>query len=239
MGLFDFLKKKPKAESKVINIEQRNDLDVLTEMLLVLFDKKTITKVKDQLKSKTQKIPIDSLNMNFRLFLSKSGNINLELLAQNDLGMYFKPIGFFEMDNNLTVTLLKEFENSYETHQTLFDNDIQVKYLTLKENAFIAAGSRDIISTITKMFNSPKYNKFLPPSIENFQSEKIVSNGLTINVKTSMMGALETILDDDFYELDDSLLIMYQNNNGVSLHSVDNEYNEMVAKDLMSAFKSL
>lgn len=245
MGLFDFFKKHSKSRKQISEIQQNtkeqiNDLDIFGEMLLVLFDKNTIIKVKEQLISKTKKIPIDRYNMNFRLFLSKSGNINLELLAQNDLGMYFKPIGFYEMQNdNLTITILKEFENSYEKYKKHFNIKSKVNYLTLKENSFIAAGSRDVVSIIMKMFNSPKYNKHMPPSIENFQSENIISNGLKINIRTSMMGALETNLDDDNYELDDNLLIMYQNNNGISLHSVDKEYNDMVDKELLSAFKGL
>lgn len=240
MGLFDFFKKQTKFEKQANIKEKITDLDILGEMLLVLFDKNTIQKVKEQLKSKNEKIAIDSHNMNFRLFRSKNGNINLELLAQNDLGMYFKPVGFYDIQNNsLTITILKEFENTYEKHKNKFNSDIKVNYLSLKENAFIAAGSRDVVSVIMKMFNSPKYNKHLPPSIENFQSKNIISNGLKIDVSTSMMGALETNLNDDNYELDDNLLIMYQNNNGISLHSVDAEYNNMVAKELLSAFKGL
>ena len=245
MGLFDFFKKQTKSDNKPIEKQPRikekiNDLDILGEMLLVLFDKNTIKKVKEQLISKNEKIPIDSHNMNFRLLLSKNGNINLELLAQNDLGMYFKPIGFYEIQNKtLTITILKEFEDSYEKHKNSFENDLKVNYLTLKENSFISAGSNDVVSIIMKMFKSPKYDKHLPPSIENFQSENIISNGLKIDVRTSMMGALETNLNDDNYELEDNLLIMYQNNNGISLHSVDTEYNDMVAKELLSAFKAI
>lgn len=239
MKLFSFFSRK-QTESKSNKKKTMNphleNLDILGEMLLVFFDDKTKELVKNQFESRNQKIPLDTHDMNFRLYLSNNGSINLELLAQNNLGMYFKPIGFYEMMNgDLQLTILKEFEDTYHKY---FRDETNVKFLSLKENAFIAAGSSDVASAVKGMFGSPKYDRHMPPSIENFQSENILSNGLNINIRTSMMGALETNLDDEKYEIDDSLLIMYQNNNGISLHATDSEYTDMMDRELLSAFKS-
>ena len=88
-----------------------------------------------------------------------------------------------------------------------------------------------------KMFKSPKYVKFAPPTIENMQFEKIYSNGLIISIRSSMMGALETNIEgDEAEEMDDTLLIMYQNNNGISLHTSDSEFYDMQNKGLLTAF---
>jgi hypothetical protein len=236
MGIFDFLKKKNGNKSEL----ELTNLTITQEMLIVLFDKNTIENVNKQWGKNNTITPINCRGMNFRLFNAEDGNVNLELLAQNEMGMYYKPIGFFEKTNDkLKVTILKEFEQDYENMRNNIKSSIPVNYLTLKENSFIAAASRDIIVVISKMFNDPKYNKFSPPSFENMQFENFISNGLSISVRTSMLGALETNLDDDNFELEDSLLVMYQNRDGISLHSTDNEFYDMQSKGLLSAFKGL
>lgn len=62
------------------------------EMVSVLFGKDTLDKAKTQFKSGAEKTPIDSRDMSFRLFKTKYGNINLEMLCRDNSGMYFKPI---------------------------------------------------------------------------------------------------------------------------------------------------
>lgn len=236
MGLFDFFKKN---KSEPASEEKFENLSITQEMLIILFDYDTLQSAKNQIGNKGKIFPIDKNSMNFRLFTSDDGNVNLELLAQNQIGMYFKPIGFFDnKSGEITITILKEFESDYEKLKSKIKSTISVNFLTLKENAFIAAASSDIVSIVKSMFNSPKYERGMP-SIENMQFQKTNINGLTISVSSSMMGALETNLEDDDYELDDSLLVMYQNNNGISLHSTDSEFNEMQSKSLLSAFKTI
>lgn len=258
MGIFDFFKKKTetktetktesKTESKINHTSKPNiiskseHLTPLSEMLLVLFNKETIDEVKKQFNSGNQLTPIDSRNMNFRLFLSKKGNINLEVFVKNKSGMYFKPIGFYEIENNnISVTIFKEFERVFREDLTLLNNSIKVKYLSLIENGYIAAGSLDAVPVVQDMFNNPpERNNDAPLGYEYYQSKKFTSNGLEISIKTSMMNSLETLLDEDDYELDDEcLLIMYSNNDGISLHSNDYIYQDLLSKDLLSAFKKL
>ena len=52
-------------------------MTIKQEMVSVLFDKETVEKVKKQFSSSTEIVPIDARDMNFRLFKSKQGNINL------------------------------------------------------------------------------------------------------------------------------------------------------------------
>src|ERR1017187_7117917 len=91
------------------------------DMVSVLFENETISKVKQQFKAGNQKISIDSRNMNFRLFKRNYGNINLELLCRDASGIYFKTIGYYEFEKGgflssgkLSVTILKEFEPDYK-----------------------------------------------------------------------------------------------------------------------------
>lgn len=237
MKLFNFFKNN---KTKRAPEEKFENLSMTQEMLTCLFDSNTLKAAKNQMGNKGKISPIDKNNMNFRLFTADDGNVNLELLAQNQMGMYFKPIGFFDNKNGeITVTILKEFESDYEKLKSKIKSSISVNILTLKENAFIAAASSDIVSIVKNMINSPKYERDMPLSTENMQFQKANINGLTISVRSSMMGALETNLEDNDYELEDSLLVMYQNINGISLHSTDSEFNEMQSKSLLSAFKTI
>jgi len=47
-------------------------MTTVEDMIGVLFENETISKVKQKFKSDNQKIPIDSRNMNFRLFKRNS-----------------------------------------------------------------------------------------------------------------------------------------------------------------------
>jgi hypothetical protein len=219
----------------------KQNLTMTQEMTLLLFNSTTIEKAKNIIGKIGSKVAIDSYGMNFRLFTANDGNVNLELLAQNDIGMYFKPIGFYNNTNRgFAVTVLKEFEEDYKSLKDSINNSILVNFLTIKENAFIAAASKDVLSIVIKMFKSPKYVKFAPPTIGNMQIEKIFSNGLIISISSSMMGSLETNLEgNEAEEIDDTLLIMYQNNDGISLHTTDREFYDMQSKGLLTALNMM
>jgi hypothetical protein len=219
----------------------KQNLTMTQEMTLLLFNSTTIEKAKNIIGKIGSKVAIDSYGMNFRLFTANDGNVNLELLAQNDIGMYFKPIGFYNNTNRgFSVTVLKEFEEDYKSLKDSINNSILVNFLTIKENAFIAAASKDVLSIVIKMFKSPKYVKFAPPTIGNMQIEKIFSNGLIISISSSMMGSLETNLEgNEAEEIDDTLLIMYQNNDGISLHTTDREFYDMQSKGLLTALNMM
>ena len=72
------------------------------------------------------------------------------------------------------------------------------------------------------------------------QFQSLEANGLKIDVKTSMMGALEAVYDDENDEFNgEDMLVMFQKNNGISIHSSEREYQNMMNKGLLSIFKSL
>jgi len=217
-------------------------MEILKEITQVLFQSDTIDKATNQFQTKTQKVPVDTKEISFRLFLSESDNVNLELMGRDDYGFYFKPIGYYSFDNSgniKNIYILKEFENAYESIKSSIDNKLigLVKYLSLEENTYIGICSRETSNLVKQMFNSPKYDMMNHMSPDRFQVQNILSNGLTIQIKTSMMGALEAGLNDDNFELEEDTFVMYQNNNGISLHCQEQTYMDLYNKSLLGAFK--
>lgn len=217
-------------------------MDILKEMLGLLFGNTTIIKAKNQKLTNAEEQSIDTNQISFRLYLSKKGNINLEFMGQDQFGYYFKPIGFytFSGDNKIeSIFILKEFEESYEEIESNISEDLKkiVKFLSLEENTYIAMCSRETSNVVRNMFDSPKYgvmNHMLP---SKFQVENIMSNGLQILIKTSMMGALEANLNDDENELDEEVIVMFQKNNGISMHCQEPMYHKLFEMGLFSALK--
>ncbi len=217
-------------------------MEILKEMTQVLFQTDTVNKAKNQSQTKTQKVPVDTKDISFRLFLSESNNVNLELLGRDDYGFYFKPIGYYTFDNFgeiKNIYILKEFENAYESIKSSIDNKLigLVKFLSLEENTYIGLCSRETSNLAKQMFNSPKYDMMNHMFLDKFQVQNIFSNGLTIQVRTSMMGALEAGLNDDNFELEEDTFVMYQNNDGISLHCQEQTYMDLYNKSLLGAFK--
>lgn len=217
-------------------------MEILKEMTQVLFQLDTINKAKNQFQTKTQKVPVDTKDLSFRLFLSDLGNVNLELMARDDYGFYFKPIGYYTFENSSSIKsiyILKEFENAFESIKHNIDNNLVklVKFLSLEENTYISLCSRETSNLVKEMFNSPNYDIMNHMFPNKFQVQNIYSNGLTVQVKTSMMGALEAGLNDDDFELEDDIFVMYQKNDGISLHCQEQTYIDLYNKSLLGAFK--
>lgn len=217
-------------------------MDILNEMISVLFDANTISAAINQKLENKEKQPIDTNQISFRLYLSQKGNINLELLGQDQFGYYFKPIGFYKFNSSNKIEnifILKEFEQPYSNIKNKIGEDLRqlVRFMSLEENAYIAMCSRETSNIVKAMFNSPDYDpmNYMFPS--TFQVDNLISNGLKIQVKTSMMGALEANLNDDDNELDEDALVMFQKNNGISLHCQEPTYYKMYEMGLLSAFK--
>jgi len=217
-------------------------MEILKEMTQVLFLSDTIGKATNQFQTKTQKIPVNTKEISFRLFLSERDNINLEVMGRDVYGVYCKPIGYYTFDNSGNVKniyVLKEFENAYESIKSNIDNKLigLVKYLSLEENTYIGLCSRETSNLVKQMFNSPKYdvlNHMLPYIA---QVKNILSNGLKIQIRTSIMGALEAGLNDDHFKLEEDTFVMYQKNDGISLHCQEQTYMDLYNKSLLGAFK--
>lgn len=217
-------------------------MEILDQMMQILFKTDTIKKAMAQYQKKTQKIPIDNHNMNFRLFLSDKGSINLELLSKDNYGYYFKPIGYYTFDNSGNIEniyVLKEFENAYKNIKSKIENKYIkiVCFLSLEENTYIGLCSRATSNLVKEMFNSPEYDIMNHRFPHKFQAQNIHSNGLRVQVKTSMMGAFEAGLNDDNFELENDVFMIYQNNDGISLHCKERTYQDLYTKSLLGAFK--
>jgi len=217
-------------------------MEMLKEMTQVLFRTETIDKALNQFKTKAQKVPVDAVDISYRLFLSERGNVNLELMGRDDYGFYFKPIGYYvfnDFGDIESIYILKEFEDAFEGIKSNIDIKLVelVQFLSLEENTYIGLCSRETINLVKQMFNSPKYDMMNHMSPDKFQVQRILSNGLTIQVRTSMMGALEAGLNDDNFELEEDVFVIYQNNDGISLHCQEQTYIDLYNKSLLGAFK--
>jgi len=203
------------------------------EMISVLFEKDTLEKTKAQFKSGAEKTPIDSRDMSFRLFKTNYGNINLEMLCRDTSGMYFKPIGFYEFEKggflsseNLTVTVLNEFKNDFESVSGINPSNINVKFMNIRESGIISAFSRETVEKVKEMYQlkanglpQSVIDQIGPfPHLHAMQFDKSLnSNGLDIDLLFSMDGFPQCFLDDK-YGVEGAIGVYLKNQNGFSLN---------------------
>lgn len=151
------------------------------QFVLTLFNDNTLEKVKEQFGIKQEIVPIDSFDVNFRLLLTQKNTINLELLAANELGHFFKPIGYYT--ENLDIFLLNEFEIDYITLKAsnqLVNYQLK-KSLSFEENAVVAAFSIDVFQEALR-----------------YQDCSLFSNGLKVDIFISLEGHPQVFLDDRY-----------------------------------------
>lgn len=216
--------------------------DILENFVEVLFSTETISQAEILKKSSKDRSAIDEKGIAFRLEKSNARNINLEVFFQDQKGMFYKPIGFYEFDNLGKVSeiyVLNEFVNVFNEIKNKLENSNKSKFLNLLDNVYIALGSREVENTVSAMFNSPNYSENNHLDFSKRQFQALVANGLEIRVKTSMMGALEAVYKDDNDDFNEDMLVMFQNHNGISIHSSEREYHNILNKGLMSIFKSV
>jgi hypothetical protein len=175
------------------------------EMVMTLFTKDTLDKVKKQFSSGTEKVPVDSFDMSFRLFKPKADNINLELLIQMPIEtgeeqdipgigkgrmqktvMFFKPIGYFIQkkgifSNDLEVTVVKEFENDLDflIKNNQVPSNIKTHKLSLEENAILASFSMEAAVRA-----------------EKYEDDSFFANGLYCDIFMTFDGYPQVFLDD-------------------------------------------
>jgi hypothetical protein len=221
------------------------------EMASVLFEKDTLEKVKAKFKSSAEKSPVTSRDISFRLFKAKYGNINLEMLIRDNSGMYFKPIGFYEFENNdLTVTVLNEFKDDYYSVDGINPLNVEVKFMNMRESALIAAFSRETFEKVKEMYRLMENG--LPqsvidqigpfPHLHAMQFDKsLYSNGLKIDLLFSMDGFPQCFLDDE-YGVQDAFGAYFKNENGYSLNPMfehKGNYDKFYQMGLLSVFNGI
>ncbi|XQP83961.1 MAG: hypothetical protein ACOJUL_13235 [Candidatus Pollutiaquabacter aromativorans] len=175
------------------------------EMVMTLFTKETIDKVKEQFKNGKEIVSNESFDMSFRLFKPTANYINLELLIQMPIEtgeeqdfpgigrgrmqttvMFFKPVGFFTqkkgfLSTDIEVTVVKEFENDldYLIKAGKVPSNIKTHKLTLEENAVLAAFSMEAAN------NAQKY-----------EDASFIANGLYCDIFMTFEGFPQVFLDD-------------------------------------------
>ena len=205
---------------------------ILKEITSVLFEKEVILKANQQFQAKNKIIPVNNIqNMDFRLFLSDAGTINLEVLVRNNYALYFKPVGYYEFKANIisNIYVLKEFEEAYNNIKDDIDDNLnnKVKFLDIESNSYIAVCSMDVLNIAKGILNG----SIPSPS-------QIISNGIEIYIfsyPTGMfMGTVEARVEDENYELSEDIFVFYTNN---EVKCIDSLYHSLREKGLLSALK--
>lgn len=209
----------------------------------LLFANKTLEEVKRLSSSKLKIYSFEYNDISFRIYKSYEGYYNLEVMMADDYGMYYKPIGYYNQNNTGNITdiyIINEFVNDYNDVSYMLDNTKLFRELELIDNVFIALASRQVLNVTRELFNSDNYSEYNHLDISRAQYKPIIVNNLKIIVKTSMMGALEALYDDDDNVFDEELLVIFKNSfEGMSIHCIDREYENLKDRELLSVFKNI
>ena len=206
--------------------------EILKQITSVLFEKEVTLKANQQFQTKNKITSINDIqNMDFRLFLSDAGTINLELLVRDDYGIYFKPIGYYEFEGNTisSVYVLKEFEETYNSIKNNIDGSLsnKVRFLDIESNSYIAVCSREVSNIAKGILNGS-----IPSPTQ------IISNGIEIHIFSYpmgiFMGTVEARVEDENIELAEDIFVFYTKN---ELKCIDDLYYILMEKGLLSALK--
>ncbi|MGB5983340.1 MAG: hypothetical protein WBG46_14455 [Nonlabens sp.] len=224
------------------------------EMVSVLFEKDTLEKAKAQFKSRAEKTPIDGRDMSFRLFKTKYGNINLEMLCRDSKGMYFKPIGYYEFEKggllssgNLTVTVLNEFKDDYNSVGEINPTNTEVKFMNIRQSGIIAAFSKETFNAAQEMYaekENSSYQSYTTllsnyrPNNDAQYDKRIQSNGLIVELFFCEKGYPQSFLDDK-YGLDGPIGAYHRENGQFSVSPMVKHldiYEEFMEMGLLTVF---
>ena len=206
--------------------------EILKQITSVLFEKEVTLKANQQFQTKNKITSINDIqNMDFRLFLSDAGTINLKLLVRDDYGIYVKPIGYYEFEGNTisSVYVLKEFEETYNSIKNNIDGSLsnKVRFLDIESNSYIAVCSREVSNIAKGILNGS-----IPSPTQ------IISNGIEIHIFSYpmgiFMGTVEARVEDENIELSEDIFVFYTKN---ELKCIDDLYYILMEKGLLSALK--
>ena len=207
------------------------------EMVLTLLSPTTLSMVKQQFQKGTEIFPIDSFDMNFRLFKPTDFNVNLEILTQikstnQNIIPFFKTIGFYTVDNGyvsieIEITILKEFENDldYLIKEGKVPSNIKIKRLSTIENAVLAGYSMEAVLNATRNIDCSTR-----------------ANGLDVDIYMTGDDEYSQLFLNDKYNIRGHIVAYFfkQKNQGIATNL---KYEEMSNKfqkmSLFSAFKKL
>lgn len=239
-----------KIESTINNVQYNiigNEYDktlkltVPESFVYILFANKTLNDVKELFINNIDKTGFEYNDITFRIYKSNVGNYHLEVMAADSLGIYFKPIGYYlqnKMGEITDIYVINEFVKDFKDISYMLENASLMRELKLIDNVFIALASREVYEIVMQLFNSPKYSKNNHLDISKMQYVEAVVNGLNIIVKTSLMGALESMYNDKNNDFNEEHLVIFKDTgNGITLHCVDSEYHNLMKSELLTVFK--
>ncbi|MGV0967562.1 hypothetical protein [Empedobacter falsenii] len=227
----------------IYNYDDTLELTIPETFVYLLFANKTLEEIKRLFLNKINTYGFEYNDISFRIYKSNQGSYNLEVMMADEYGTYYKPIGYYEQNNIGSITgvyLINEFIKDFNDISYMLDNINLLKELKLIENIFIALASREVLNIVRELFNSEDYSEMNHLDITRAQYKLVLVNDLKIVVKTSIMGALEALYEDDDCLFKEDLLIIFNNNyNGLSIHCTDSEYEDLNHRELLSVFKNI
>jgi len=198
------------------------------KMVMTLYNKEILLQVEKQFNEEINIVSIEIYGILFRLFKADAGNINLEISTkiqtnnneEIDLPIigkgnlqkfirFFKPIGFYTKNNEIEITILKEFEEEYDflINNNQINSNVITHRLTLIENALLASFSADTFTYAFKALNElkingmtsrfmPEYDMVIPAPM--LYDKKFIANGLNSELIMSLDGSPQFYVDDKY-----------------------------------------
>lgn len=214
-------------------------MNPVQEMTATLFSPEVIQQAKNQFKTGKEITPVDSFDMQFRLFKVDEETINLELLLKRmwgparreaigmvrNLSTFFKPIGVYKLDSTsgkFHIIILNEFEDSFRNGS--IKPGCEVETLSLEENAVIATFSMDaVIEARDKV------------------DKKLTINGLDMEIFMTGDGAYPQMFLHDKYRFPGPIGAYFASG-PYSLNPMMNTkrtFDDLMARSLLSAHKEM
>lgn len=207
---------------------------MIDQLTKTLFENKTLDVLIKCIKENRVIASFELFDLDFRLYKNKNGFYNFELLAFDDKGAYFKPIGFYQIvkgglfsKDKIYLTILGEFESSYKQNKLSNERIIEVKLLDSVTNGLIASCSSEAIQSVQ--------TSFLTGNDQFFRS-----NGLELELIVAFDGNPQLYLDDR-YGVEDPLIV-YVNSNSLAINPTvkySSKFRELQQLELFTAFKRL
>lgn len=223
-------------------------MTIIQQMVLTMFSEHTLTTVKMMFQTNDKVKPIEGYDISFRLVMINDNSINFEFGYNTPLGIYYKPIGYF--NRNMQSYLINEFENTftYLSINELLEIDILPMALSLRENAVIAAFSIDTLLEVLKTFQEISVKGYkaefidgimIPPNLR--YDKKTIINGLKSELIMTYEGYPQFFVDDN-YNINGAIGAYRLMNGKIKIDPIVDfsaDHDKLYARSLLSAFKSL
>lgn len=211
-----------------------NSFSVREEMVLAFIEKETITVVKEFLSKNKEVQAYEKYNMSFRFLRVDENTANLEILIMKDATIgqviyFFKPVGYYSIEkgwlsSKVTLTITKEFEFELDSLRSKGLINVELKKLSLIENAIIAVFSMESLIIASERADN------------SFQV-----NGLYLDIYISDQGNPQFFLDDK-YGFSDGIAVFTFGNEQILMDPAINlksQYDILKKRQLLSVFKAV